>query len=68
MYKNLPVFLASHLGETLVKQTLAYKLLQNRTARIIRDKEEVTMANIHDITRNEWMLKGPLAKRGYDWW
>ena len=26
------------------------------------------MANIHDITRNEWMLKGPLAKRGYDWW
>ena len=26
------------------------------------------MANIHDITRNAWMLKGPLAKRGYDWW
>lgn len=26
------------------------------------------MSNISDITRNGWMLKGPLAKRGYDWW
>ncbi len=26
------------------------------------------MSNISDITRNAWMLKGPLAKRGYDWW
>jgi len=26
------------------------------------------MANISDITRNEWMLRGPLAKKGYDWW
>ena len=34
---------------------------------MIIKREEKTMANIHDITRNEWMLKGPLAKRGYDW-
>jgi len=26
------------------------------------------MANIHDITRDEWMLRGPLARKGYDWW
>ena len=26
------------------------------------------MANIHDINRDEWMLRGPLAKKGYDWW
>ena len=26
------------------------------------------MSNISNITRNAWMLKGPLAKRGYDWW
>ena len=26
------------------------------------------MANISNIGRNEWMLKGPLAKKGYDWW
>ena len=26
------------------------------------------MANIHDITRDRWMLYGPLAKKGYDWW
>jgi len=26
------------------------------------------MANISDIRRNEWMLSGPLAKKGYDWW
>ncbi len=26
------------------------------------------MSNISDITRNGFMLKGPLAKRGYDWW
>ena len=26
------------------------------------------MANISSIGRNEWMLKGPLAKKGYDWW
>ncbi len=26
------------------------------------------MGNIHDITRDEWMLRGPLARRGYDWW
>ena len=31
-----------------------------------KDKGGDPMANIHDITRNEWMLKGPLAKRGYD--
>ena len=26
------------------------------------------MANIHDITRDAFMLRGPLAKKGYDWW
>ena len=26
------------------------------------------MANKSDLTRDAWMLKGPLAKRGYDWW
>ena len=26
------------------------------------------MANISDINRDEFMLRGPLAKRGYDWW
>lgn len=26
------------------------------------------MANIHDKTRDQFMLKGPLSKRGYDWW
>lgn len=26
------------------------------------------MINDHDITRNAFMLKGPLARRGYDWW
>ena len=26
------------------------------------------MANIHDISRNAFMLRGPLAKKGYDWW
>ena len=26
------------------------------------------MANIHDITRDQWMLRGPLARKGYDWW
>lgn len=24
--------------------------------------------NKHDLTRNLYMLKGPLAKKGYDWW
>ncbi len=24
--------------------------------------------NIHDISRNEFMLHGPLARHGYDWW
>ncbi len=24
--------------------------------------------NVHDITRNACMLRGPLAKCGYDWW
>ena len=26
------------------------------------------MFNKHDITRNEFMLHGPLAESGYDWW
>ena len=26
------------------------------------------MSNLSDRTRDEWMLRGPLAKRGYDWW
>ena len=26
------------------------------------------MANISAISRDEWMLRGPLARRGYDWW
>lgn len=26
------------------------------------------MSNKSDITRDYWMLKGPLAKKGYDWW
>ena len=26
------------------------------------------MANIHDISRNAFMLRGPLARKGYDWW
>ncbi len=26
------------------------------------------MANIHDLSRNQYMLKGPLRKKGYDWW
>ncbi|MBQ5952136.1 MAG: hypothetical protein IJL66_08320 [Lachnospiraceae bacterium] len=26
------------------------------------------MANISDITRDESMLRGPLARKGYDWW
>ena len=26
------------------------------------------MFNNHDITRNEFMLHGPLAHNGYDWW
>ena len=26
------------------------------------------MSNISDIKRNQWMLKGPLARKGYDWW
>ena len=26
------------------------------------------MSNKSDITRDQWMLRGPLAKKGYDWW
>ncbi len=26
------------------------------------------MANKSDVTRDQWMLTGPLARRGYDWW
>ena len=26
------------------------------------------MFNIHDLTRNEFMLTGPFARQGYDWW
>lgn len=26
------------------------------------------MFNIRDLERNEYMLRGPLAKKGYDWW
>jgi len=26
------------------------------------------MANISDISRDAWMLKGPLSEKGYDWW
>ena len=26
------------------------------------------MFNRHDITRDEFMLQGTLARRGYDWW
>ena len=26
------------------------------------------MSNKSDISRDAWMLKGPLARRGYDWW
>ncbi len=26
------------------------------------------MANIHDLSRNQYMLKGALKKKGYDWW
>ena len=26
------------------------------------------MSNISDLTRDQWMLRGPLAKQGYDWW
>ena len=26
------------------------------------------MGNIHDISRDAFMLRGPLAKKGYDWW
>ena len=26
------------------------------------------MANISAISRDEWMLRGPLARKGYDWW
>ena len=25
------------------------------------------MFNVHDIRRNAFMLKGPLAHKGYDW-
>ena len=26
------------------------------------------MSNISDLTRDAWMLRGPLSKKGYDWW
>lgn len=26
------------------------------------------MANISDISRDQWMLTGPLATKGFDWW
>ena len=26
------------------------------------------MFNHHDISRNAFMLRGPLARCGYDWW
>lgn len=26
------------------------------------------MSNKHNISRNKWMLSGPLARKGYDWW
>ena len=26
------------------------------------------MANISAVSRDEWMLRGPLAQKGYDWW
>ncbi len=26
------------------------------------------MANVQDLKRNQWMLKGGFAKKGYDWW
>ena len=26
------------------------------------------MSNKSDISRNRWMLRGPLGKKGYDWW
>ena len=26
------------------------------------------MSNISDLSRDQWMLRGPLARRGYDWW
>ena len=29
---------------------------------------EANMFNHHDITRNSFMLHGPLAHHGYDWW
>ena len=31
-------------------------------------KEEIHMFNKHDITRDEFMLRGTLARNGYDWW
>lgn len=29
---------------------------------------DTSMFNHHDITRNAFMLHGPLAHHGYDWW
>lgn len=26
------------------------------------------MSNIHDLSRNRFMLNGPLSRKGYDWW
>ena len=31
-------------------------------------KRDQIMFNHHDITRDQFMLEGPLAKHGYDWW
>lgn len=28
----------------------------------------INVFNHHDITRNEFILHGPLARQGYDWW
>ncbi|MBR7021824.1 MAG: hypothetical protein IKI15_12355 [Lachnospiraceae bacterium] len=31
------------------------------------DQRRRQMFNVHDISRNEFMLHGPLARGGYDW-
>lgn len=52
----------------ILKKTAVVQInvLQASTAAV--QNRGVIMANIHDLSRNQFMLKGSLRKKGYDWW
>ena len=69
-YSNYPQCGTERLEKTAGSVRMKFPRRRTLAAgnRTTHGRENATMFNYHDITRDAFMLHGPLAHTGYDWW